>query len=374
MISLAEARGFEAMAAKYPADYRNNDRLVLDDPALADRMFAKLRAVVPQRWDEAGRWRLAGFNPRFRFCRYRGGQHFTVHRDGAWSEGGRRRSWLTVMLYLNDAAGFEGGQTRFYGSQHGTLEASIPPREGQAIIFDHRLWHDGAPVTRGSKYVMRTDVMFERVDDGARPGPTANGGLKLERVLEGHSSYVWALAKAADGALLSGGRDGSIRKWSLADGAHQVLRRCAGSVTALLEVGGQVWSGHRGGLLSDGAREWTGHDGAVLRLERLSDGSIESHGADGKVARWSPTGAVLGATAAPSGWSWRAPTRVSLELPGKRQVTAGDDGRVEVRDESGALLGEGQHHDFVRCLIDLGGGQFASGSYDETIAVWSTNS
>jgi len=113
-IACAEAGGFEAMGPRYPSGYRNNDRAVVDDPTLAAKLFERLRAHLPDEWIEGGaRWRLIGLNPRFRFCRYRDGQQFTRHRDGAWSRSADERSWLTVMLYLNDAREFAGGATRF---------------------------------------------------------------------------------------------------------------------------------------------------------------------------------------------------------------------------------------------------------------------
>ena len=85
-IAAAEAVGFEAMGPRYPDDYRNNDRALLDDPELAARLFARLRPHLPEQWVQDGaRWRVSGLNSRFRFCRYRDGQSFTRHRDGAWS-------------------------------------------------------------------------------------------------------------------------------------------------------------------------------------------------------------------------------------------------------------------------------------------------
>ena len=58
------------------------------------------------------------------------------------------------MAYLND--GFAGGETKFY---RGPLELTVTPVRGQALVFFHRLLHEGAPVERGRKYVLRTDVI-----------------------------------------------------------------------------------------------------------------------------------------------------------------------------------------------------------------------
>ena len=69
------------------------------------------------------------------------------------------RSFLTVQLYLDDDAQRSGGRTRFYADPQGReLLAAIAPTVGSVIIFDHRVWHDGEPVHRGIKHVLRTDA------------------------------------------------------------------------------------------------------------------------------------------------------------------------------------------------------------------------
>ena len=55
------------------------------------------------------------------------------------------------MIYLHD--NFEGGETTFKG-------ISIRPKQGMALLFLHNLYHEGSEVTKGVKYVLRTDVMY----------------------------------------------------------------------------------------------------------------------------------------------------------------------------------------------------------------------
>ena len=64
-------RGFRATGGRYPAGYRDNDRLVFDDPALAERLLAMLAPHLPREVTTAdgGRAQLVGLNPRFRACR-----------------------------------------------------------------------------------------------------------------------------------------------------------------------------------------------------------------------------------------------------------------------------------------------------------------
>jgi hypothetical protein len=108
-------------------DVRDNQRLLLDDPELAG----------------------------FRFYRYDPGQRFAPHMDGCFQRANGEQSQFTFLVYLND--GFEGGATAFRESR-----ASLPvtPERGKALVFYHRQLHEGLPVVRGRKYVLRTDVMY----------------------------------------------------------------------------------------------------------------------------------------------------------------------------------------------------------------------
>lgn len=134
-------------------DIRNNTRVILDDPVRAAALWRRLAPFVPAR---AG-WQAVGLNERFRFYRYEPGQFFFWHRDGAFVRSDEERSFLTVMLYLADAVG--GGTTDF-DTRAG--EFQVAPRTGTALVFEHSLRHQGAPVERGVKLVLRTDVMFRR--------------------------------------------------------------------------------------------------------------------------------------------------------------------------------------------------------------------
>jgi predicted 2-oxoglutarate/Fe(II)-dependent dioxygenase YbiX len=103
-----------------------------------------------------------GVNERLRFYRYDAGQAFPAHTDGCFERSAQERSLLTLLVYLNQD--FEGGGTVIWKSEEEMKKArpgaEFLPRTGTALIFAHGLWHEGRPVTRGRKYVLRTDVMF----------------------------------------------------------------------------------------------------------------------------------------------------------------------------------------------------------------------
>ncbi|MEO7730007.1 MAG: 2OG-Fe(II) oxygenase [Kofleriaceae bacterium] len=131
-------------------DIRNNTRVMFDDVPLAVALFTRLAGALPPRM--CGR-RVVGINERFRCYRYQPGQRFAPHSDGAFRRHHGEASELTLMIYLNEA--FTGGETNFLET-----DATVAPRTGMALLFQHQLLHEGATVTTGAKYVLRSDVMY----------------------------------------------------------------------------------------------------------------------------------------------------------------------------------------------------------------------
>jgi hypothetical protein len=85
-----------------------------------------------------------------RRARFPPGQRFKMHKDGPWHEDGLT-SRLTLLVYLNDD--FTGGDTDF-------REFRVKPEPGAALLFIHDTWHEGAAVESGTKYVLRSDVLY----------------------------------------------------------------------------------------------------------------------------------------------------------------------------------------------------------------------
>ena len=130
---------------------RNNDRVVFDDAPLAQMLFARVQDKVPA---EIHGMILKGANERFRCYRYKPGMRFAPHKDGAFYRSEKEYSCYTFMVYLND--NFEGGQTTFVTEP----EVKIRPEPGMGLIFQHPIIHEGSLVTRGIKYVARTDLIY----------------------------------------------------------------------------------------------------------------------------------------------------------------------------------------------------------------------
>lgn len=188
-----------------------------------DALFARVKHLLPQ---EFGQDRLFGINRRWRLYRYNEGNVYRKHLDGAWpasgvreeqgrkeylydAYGGGTRSRLTFIVYLNDD--FEGGETTFFVPQpslEGALESRpVRPRVGCATVFPHGdtgvpLLHEGSSVTKGTKYLLRTDVVYASPETPAavkhakklRGLARQLGGLGGQDLMEEHPE-----AKAKDG-------------------------------------------------------------------------------------------------------------------------------------------------------------------------------
>ena len=64
------------------------------------------------------------------------------------------RSRLTLVFYLN--SDFTGGATEFPELAVG----AVTPKIGRALVFQHRVLHSATPVVAGTKYVLRTDILY----------------------------------------------------------------------------------------------------------------------------------------------------------------------------------------------------------------------
>ena len=155
LVARSEALGYEfaTVGGESLPGYRNNARATLTDPALAADLWARAAPHVPATF---GGWHATGLCDRFRVYRYETAESFGLHQDGVVTRGDKE-SRLTFLVYLSAVE--QGGETRFY--QPGRrLEFTVQPHPGTALVFEHPRLHEGAPVLRGRKYVLRTDVLY----------------------------------------------------------------------------------------------------------------------------------------------------------------------------------------------------------------------
>lgn len=160
LITLSENIGYDEAEVSLPSGatmmkgLRNNYRLLYTDDKLAQRLWEKLKTHVPETIEEN---KVVGLNEQFRFYRYEDAQRFKRHIDGRFKRNEWEESRITFMVYLN--SDFTGGETAFDA-------VTIVPQTGTALCFIHELKHEGCRVTSGTKYVLRSDVMYRKPTQG----------------------------------------------------------------------------------------------------------------------------------------------------------------------------------------------------------------
>ena len=164
LIDRLERSGFEVQHSGNDGSIIRT-RSVFEDPNLADQLWSRLSQSVRELVDlydnefnpepavhrRLTDFRAVGCNEMLRCYKYRVGEQFRRHEDFAHEWNKWKRTFLTVLIYLNDD--FEGGETEFD-------EAIITPSTGIAAMFPHELMHAGCPVKTGTKYTLRSDIIF----------------------------------------------------------------------------------------------------------------------------------------------------------------------------------------------------------------------
>jgi hypothetical protein len=164
IIAYSDSLGFDSLRDVYSEDYRNNDRIMVDDPDFTAILQTRLRPYLDAFIDAEGTVaarEMSGLNHRLRVCKYNAGGVFQTHRDGATRlENPKRVSYYTIMAYLNTVGPGDGGRTRFYSYPGVDIAGTVSPKAGSVVIFDHRIQHDGELFTGHAKYILRSDTLF----------------------------------------------------------------------------------------------------------------------------------------------------------------------------------------------------------------------
>eukprot|EP00292_Cryptomonas_paramecium_P000382 CAMPEP_0113688544 /NCGR_PEP_ID=MMETSP0038_2-20120614/16599_1 /TAXON_ID=2898 /ORGANISM="Cryptomonas paramecium" /LENGTH=373 /DNA_ID=CAMNT_0000609379 /DNA_START=145 /DNA_END=1263 /DNA_ORIENTATION=+ /assembly_acc=CAM_ASM_000170 len=199
LIAATEALGYSFWhPTSERRDFRNADTIEVTSEALAQRLWARVREQLPgrvaiereaggvpnPRWSPEleGVWRPTGLNPCFLFNRYGSGGHFSPHTDGYSIVDFNTRSLYSALFYLSPCQGGEtrmmeesgevlvrhqqerfvrdeGGRCRFPDER---VRDEVQPAPGRALFFFQDTLHEGAPVRGGTKYMIRSDVMYTR--------------------------------------------------------------------------------------------------------------------------------------------------------------------------------------------------------------------
>jgi hypothetical protein len=85
--------------------------------------------------------------------RYSEGEYFGIHTDAPFMAPDGARTGLSLVLYLNDD--YKGGETVFPD-----LALEVRPATGKIVLFAPTLRHLSQPITRGAKYIIRSEVLY----------------------------------------------------------------------------------------------------------------------------------------------------------------------------------------------------------------------
>eukprot|EP01006_Ploeotia_vitrea_P052444 TRINITY_DN67687_c9_g1_i1.p1 TRINITY_DN67687_c9_g1~~TRINITY_DN67687_c9_g1_i1.p1 ORF type:complete len:698 (+),score=107.68 TRINITY_DN67687_c9_g1_i1:47-2140(+) len=208
----------------YNPDLRKHSRMLVKNQQLASTLFSRivsffsskeLFGVAPsgEQVHKQDVWLPVGLNEVFRIAKYQQGDYFKKHLDVPWrqpttqetnnapsssssssppsappSTGVADTSIFTLLVYLNED--FDGGETVWYKQEPSSpadASGSTPddssfsavftykPAAGTGCVFNHNTWHEGKPIRSGTKYLIRTDVMFRLVYSGI----SSNDGIPL---------------------------------------------------------------------------------------------------------------------------------------------------------------------------------------------------
>jgi hypothetical protein len=150
---------------------RTNFRLAVSDPSFAAYLF-KYSGLADFTHDwtvKLGKRTLEckGLHSNIRIYKYEQGTFFGPHYDSSTRDPitGFNSYW-TLLIYLSGKEdGVEGGETVFYkdGKTKGG-EIAVGIERGLALLHRHGgsdcLLHEGRTVTKGTKWVLRSDLLF----------------------------------------------------------------------------------------------------------------------------------------------------------------------------------------------------------------------
>ena len=189
LVNLTESLGYlEDAAVSLPRSIRHNHNITwIADDATNEIVWQRCKPLMSDPNQIFAGKKALGLNSRFRFYRYQPGDYFSPHSDGAWPgtrvvDGqlvhdayGDRLSQLSFLLFLSDD--YVGGATQFYVNKDDPAKPARTNEEvsvvnirtplGGALCFPHgthplHCLHSSETIVTGSKYIIRSDVLFER--------------------------------------------------------------------------------------------------------------------------------------------------------------------------------------------------------------------
>lgn len=328
-------KSFKEAKTHYPTSYRNNERQVLDNENLSKQLFQEIKSYIPNEIkieginkEEYGNWKLDSLNSRIRICRYLPNQYFNKHLDGVHFVSALKQSKLTFMIYLNGSEEFEGGKTLFFNSkENNEVIGRYEPKKGDLIIFDHNLWHSGETVLSGEKYILRSDIIYQKIEETQENESKFCG--------EGHLGYIWT-ATIFNDRLITSGRDKKIKIWSkegkkvseIIGHKNSILNLIVFDketiISASRDMSIKIWSKLEGDKFQL-KNSINYHVGIPLCLCKVSEDEFFSGGADGNVNQIDLKGRLIDKFNAHDEWIWGI-----AKIDDDYYTTISEDGSIKI--------------------------------------------
>ncbi len=287
------------------------------------------------------------------------------------------RTWVAHREAVNDIAILADGQCALSASDDGALKLwSLETGRELAVLSGHVYGVNGVAVLPdGRRAVSASADGTLKVWDVSPDGAARR---RAQMTLKGHGGGVWAVAALADGRVLSGGSDGAVRLWDVAQGVElHAWTRHSGEVYAVAvtpdgrrAVSGSVDETVRVWDLEQGRLLYTlkGHAGPVRAIAVTPDGLWALSAADDHalivwdlergVKRCALSGHESAVRAVAFTWQGRA-------------VSAADDRTLRVWNVESELHTWNGHRDAVRAIALLPDQRtFLTVSDDRLIKLW----
>ena len=164
LIKVTEEQGYEPALLnvgfgeqQLRTDMRKSERVLIFSVEKANMIWERIKVYIPEVWKD--KYEVVGLNERLSCLKYGPGDYFAPHQDGKYVRpDGSEESFITIQLYLNE--GFEGGDTTFMSLCKGG-NVGVVPKIGRVLVFQHDIQHEGSLLVQGTKYSVRTDVMYK---------------------------------------------------------------------------------------------------------------------------------------------------------------------------------------------------------------------
>ncbi len=147
LIAKAESVGFKV--ARMQSRGRNNRETFVRCPQTMETVLNRLSQQISD--DPTIDFEVLRLGPILECYRYQTGEFVAPHSDAPRELEPGLKSAYTLVIYLSDE--IQGGDTVFPNRG-----VRVCPQRGRAVLFEHSIRHEGATVTDGMKYIVRTDV------------------------------------------------------------------------------------------------------------------------------------------------------------------------------------------------------------------------